>query len=84
MILLGEKNFAVPGRIQASVEEHSAIVEAVAVRDAAQAEQAARLHIRHGYDSRVRAMMEELRNDAIERSRSTLHAPFPDADRRRS
>lgn len=75
MILLGEKNFAVPGRIRSSTEEHANIVEAIAARDAAAAEEAARLHIRHGYDSRVRAMTEAFRAAALERAGADAAQP---------
>lgn len=75
MTLLGQKNFAVPNRMQSSIEEHRAIVEAIAARDPTQAEEAARRHIRHGYDSRVKAMAEELHTAALERSRGGTAPP---------
>ena len=77
MILLGERNFAVPGRIRSSIEEHVAIVAGIAARDPARAEEAARLHIRHGYDSRVRAMTDAFRAAALERH--SAGAPPPDS-----
>jgi DNA-binding GntR family transcriptional regulator len=69
MGLLGRSNFAVPGRIVASIAEHRLIAEAIAARNPEAAEQAARQHIRHGYDSRVRAMTDQLHEAALERSR---------------
>lgn len=82
MILLGRTNFAVPGRIESSIEEHHAIVEAIAARDAEAAEAAARQHIRHGYESRVRAMTENLRTAPLARSRMRQTTP-PRPGRRR-
>ncbi len=82
MILLGKKNFAVPGRIRSSTKEHAKIVEAIAARDPAQAEAAARLHIRHGYDSRVRAMTDAFRTAAMERAGKDAAAPVRAAAKR--
>ena len=70
MILLGQRNFAVPGRIKSSIAEHHQIVKAIAARDPALAEEAARRHIRNGYASRLKAMTNDLRDAALERSRS--------------
>ena len=84
MVLLGQRNFNVPGRIRSSIAEHAQIVKAIATRDPAQAEEMARRHIRHGYASRVRAMTEDLRHAAMERSRAGRPAsPPPPATRRR-
>lgn len=69
MALLGRTNFAVPGRIESSIEEHRIITEAIAARDPLKAEEAARRHIRSGYESRVRAMTEDLHAAALDRSR---------------
>jgi DNA-binding GntR family transcriptional regulator len=69
MGLLGRSNFAVPGRIAASIAEHRQITEAIAARNPGAAEQAARHHIRRGYDSRVRAMTDEMHEAAMQRSR---------------
>jgi len=69
MVLLGRTNFAVPGRIASSIEEHHVITEAIAARDPARAEEAARHHIRCGYASRLRAMTEALHSAALDRSR---------------
>ena len=71
MILLGQRNFAVPGRIKSSIAEHHQIVRAIAARDPALAEEAARRHIRNGYASRVKAMTNDMRDAALERSRAT-------------
>ncbi|MEA2520893.1 MAG: hypothetical protein QOI81_539, partial [Actinomycetota bacterium] len=43
---IGRLTEEIPGRVKASVEEHAAIVEAIAARDADGAERSMRLHIR--------------------------------------
>ncbi len=75
MILLGKRNFAVSGRIAASTAEHADIIEAIAARDPARAEEAAQRHIRNGYDSRVRAMTEAFRTAASERTGMPVPPP---------
>ncbi|HEX6845228.1 MAG TPA: GntR family transcriptional regulator [Actinomycetota bacterium] len=42
---IGKLTEAIPGRVVASVEEHAAIVDAIAARDGAEAERAIRAHI---------------------------------------
>ena len=54
--LLGRTTFAAPGRILGSMDEHRAIVDAIARRDEAQAESLARRHIRRGYELRIEAL----------------------------
>lgn len=51
--LLGRTTFAAPGRILESINEHQAIVDAIARHDEAQAEIHARRHIRRGYELRI-------------------------------
>lgn len=43
---IGRLTEEIPGRVKASVEEHAAIVEAIAARDADEAERSMRIHIR--------------------------------------
>lgn len=84
MALLGGTNFAVSGRIASSIDEHRMIAEAIAARDPERAEAAARRHIRHGYESRVRAMTEELHAAALDRSRLEPATPLRSPARSRS
>ncbi|MDH4113521.1 MAG: GntR family transcriptional regulator, partial [Actinomycetota bacterium] len=42
---IGKLTEGIPGRVEASVEEHAAIVEAIAARDADEAERRMRVHI---------------------------------------
>jgi len=66
--LLGRTTYHAPGRVKVALREHEAIVRAIQARDPAQAEAAARLHIRHAYDSRVRVVTEDVRSAAQRRS----------------
>jgi DNA-binding GntR family transcriptional regulator len=82
MALLGRTNFAVPGRIASSIEEHRAIAEAIAAREPGRAEEAARRHIRHGYASRLQAMTADLHAAAVDRARIGAIVPLQPAHRK--
>lgn len=60
MVLLGATTLAQPARVRLAWDEHDEIVAAIASRDPARAEAAARRHIRAGYEERVRAMTKEM------------------------
>jgi len=66
--LLGRTTYHAPDRITEADREHSEIVEAILARDPRRAEEAARAHIRHAYNSRVRVVMEDVRTTAERRS----------------
>ena len=51
--LLAGTTLGLPGRGTSSVEEHGAIVERIASRDARGAEEAARLHIHNAFHARI-------------------------------
>jgi DNA-binding GntR family transcriptional regulator len=53
LALLAGTTLGAPQRGARSVEEHAAIVERIAARDADGAEQAARLHIRNAFRTRI-------------------------------
>ncbi len=53
---IGQLTAEIPGRIDASVDEHEKIVEAIAARDPALAEQRMRDHIRSVRDDQLRAL----------------------------
>ncbi|WP_426959953.1 GntR family transcriptional regulator [Muricoccus radiodurans] len=53
LALLAGTTLRLPARGRAAVEEHAAIVEAIAARDAAAAEEAARRHIRAAFAARL-------------------------------
>jgi DNA-binding GntR family transcriptional regulator len=55
---VGQLTAEIPGRIQASVDEHERIVEAIAARDPDLAEQRMRDHIRSVRDDQLRALAE--------------------------
>jgi GntR family transcriptional regulator, rspAB operon transcriptional repressor len=55
---IGQLTAEIPGRIQASVDEHEKIVEAIAARDPDLAEQRMRDHIRSVRDDQLRALAE--------------------------
>lgn len=59
MALLGRSTLAVPGRAQASYEEHASLVAALEQRDPAQAEQIMRRHIQQAYKVRLSLWIEE-------------------------
>ena len=58
MVLLGQTTLATPGRPDIARSEHEAIVEAIARRDPAAADEAARSHIRAAYRVRLALMLE--------------------------
>lgn len=66
--LLGRTTYHAPDRIREAEVEHAEIVEAILARDPARAEDAARRHIRHAYNSRVRVVTEDVRTAAERRS----------------
>ncbi|MBR0642018.1 GntR family transcriptional regulator [Plastoroseomonas hellenica] len=66
--LLGRTTYHAPGRAEVALREHEAIVAAIQARDPAEAEAAARLHIRHAYESRVHVVTEDIRAAAERRS----------------
>lgn len=55
---IGQLTAEIPGRIEASVDEHEKIVEAIAARDPQQAEQYMREHIRSVRDDQLHALEE--------------------------
>lgn len=55
---IGQLTAEIPGRIEASVDEHEKIVEAIAARDSQQAEQYMREHIRSVRDDQLHALEE--------------------------
>jgi DNA-binding GntR family transcriptional regulator len=58
MVLLGPTTLATPGRPDKARGEHEAIVEAIARRDPAGADEAARAHIRAAYRARLALILE--------------------------
>lgn len=68
--LLGRTTYHDQNRIEEAEREHAEIVAAIIARDPARAEDAARRHIRHAYNSRVRVATDDMRI-AVER-RSSL------------
>jgi len=77
--LLGRTTYHAPGRIEVALCEHEAIVAAILARDPARAEAAARLHIRHAYESRVRVVTDDVRSAAQRRS---VRRPAPGSGER--
>jgi DNA-binding GntR family transcriptional regulator len=57
---IGQLTAEIPGRIDASVNEHEKIVEAIAARDPVLAEQYMREHIRSVRDDQLRALEESV------------------------
>jgi DNA-binding GntR family transcriptional regulator len=74
--LLGRTTYHAPGRVDGALREHEAIVSAIRARDPAQAEEAARLHIRRAYESRVRVVTEDVRS-AVQRRSARRPSPGP-------
>ncbi|MGD9881115.1 MAG: GntR family transcriptional regulator [Reyranella sp.] len=66
--LLGRTTYHAPDRITEADHEHTEIVEAILARDPHRAEEAARAHIRHAYNSRVRVVTEDVHTAAERRS----------------
>jgi DNA-binding GntR family transcriptional regulator len=66
--LLGRTTYHAPNRIEEAEREHAEIVEAILARDPTRAEDAARRHIRHAYNSRVRVVTEDVRAAAERRA----------------
>ena len=66
--LLGRTTYHAANRIEEAEREHTDIVEAIMARDPQRAEEAARRHIRHAYNSRVRVVTEDVRTAAERRS----------------
>ena len=66
--LLGRTTYHAPDRIPEAEREHTEIVDAILARNPQRAEEAARAHIRHAYNSRVRVVTEDLRSAAEKRS----------------
>jgi DNA-binding GntR family transcriptional regulator len=60
--LLGQTTYAMPGRIESGWKENRRIVEAIARREGAAAEEAARLHVRNAAKLRVQALFGEQAN----------------------
>ena len=54
--LLGTTTYSIPGRIESGWKENKKVVEAIARRDAAAAEEAARLHVRNAAKLRVQML----------------------------
>ena len=59
MMLLGRSTLGLDERKDAAIEEHRAILAAIAERDAAAAEEAARAHIRAAHRARLRIVLED-------------------------
>jgi DNA-binding GntR family transcriptional regulator len=75
--LLGRTTYNAPNRVEDSLREHAAIVEAISARDPARAEEATRQHIRHAYESRIRVATEDFRAAAQRRSaRPPMRGPL--------
>src|SRR6185437_7424633 len=66
--LLGRTTYHDRDRIEHAQAEHAEIVDAILARDSQRAEDAARRHIRHAYNSRVRVATEDVRIAAEQRS----------------
>jgi DNA-binding GntR family transcriptional regulator len=66
--LLGRTTYHAPNRIEEAEYEHAEIVEAILARDPQRAEDAARRHIQHAYNSRVRVVTDDVRMAAERRS----------------
>jgi DNA-binding GntR family transcriptional regulator len=64
LVLLGPSTLLTPERTAAAHAEHVEIIAAIVAHDAPRAEAAARQHIRAGYEARVRAMAEQLQENA--------------------
>ena len=76
MPLLGRTTYHAANRIEEALSEHAEIVEAILAHDPARAEEAARRHIRHAYNSRVRVVTEDVRAAAEQRSvQKTISLP---------
>jgi DNA-binding GntR family transcriptional regulator len=56
MALLGETTYSVSGRIDAAINEHRTVVDAIARRDPALADKAMRAHLRGAQHARLRQM----------------------------
>jgi len=79
LVLLGATTLMTPERIAAAHIEHGEIVAAILAHDAPRAEAAARAHIRAGYESRVRAMADQLQ-DSAPRQQGRSFGPIGAAD----
>ena len=77
--LLGRTTYNAPGRVEAALDEHAEIVDAIRARDPKRAEEAARRHIRHSHESRVLVVSDEVRSAAHKRSQ---RQPMPGLARR--
>jgi len=81
--LLGRTTYHAPDRITEADREHTEVVEAILARDPPRAEEAARAHIRHAYNSRVRVVTEDVRTAAERRSlQKPVLAPLGTAQQR--
>ena len=58
LMLLGRSTLSLGSRVPAAFDEHQAIVTAIAARDSAAAEQAARIHIRAAHKARLQLLFE--------------------------
>jgi DNA-binding GntR family transcriptional regulator len=56
MALLGETTYSVPGRIESALQEHRAVVDAIARRDPAAADRTMRAHLSGAQHARLRQM----------------------------
>ena len=72
--LLGRTTYNAPGRIEAALAEHVAIVEAIRIRDPVAAEEAIRQHVRHSHESRILVMSDTITN-AMQRRTSRQATP---------
>ena len=66
--LLGRTTYTAPGRIDAALAEHVAIVDAIRARDPARAEEAIRQHVQHSHECRISIVSETMRNAMAERT----------------
>jgi DNA-binding GntR family transcriptional regulator len=78
--LLGRTTFTAPGRIAEAIDEHQAIVTAIARRNEKEAEDLTRLHIRRAYEIRLRTMAEgpRVRLDGVDRAGARPFVPRPE------
>lgn len=59
MALLGQTTLAIPGRAHSAIDEHVDLLSAIERHDCADAEAAARKHIRSAYEARMQLLFQE-------------------------
>ncbi len=73
--LLGRTTFGAAGRIVEALQEHRAIVDAIARRDATEAEALARRHVRRGYELRIGILAAASQAATQDRMEQRQHPP---------